>query len=470
MPSSFKNAIVRPLIKKPGLDKECLKNFRPVSNLSFLSKVLERVVAEHIETHLSSNHLHDPHQSAYRQYHSTETTLLRVQTDILDALDRGSMVVLIMTDLSAAFDTLDHPILLKRFCHSFGIKEDALGWITSYLAGRSQRVAVQDSLSSDCALEYGVPQGSVLGPKMYCMYTRPVGDIARRHNMEHFSYADDGQGYQVLELPIQWTETAKQIAACVGDIQKWMESNMLKLNQDKFEYIVFHPRHQTVEPQNFAITIDNNTFTPSSCVKNLGVNQDECLTMERHVSSVARSCYHQIRSIGRIREYISTDACRALVQSTVTSRLDYSNVLLHNLPKSLLRRLQLVQNTCARLVTRTRRREHISPVLIELHWLPVEYRAMYKVLMYTYKALHGLAPQYICELVKLYVPARPLRSASQSLLQVPKFRTAAYGARSFRVSAPQLWNQLPQHVKQSSSLDMFKKQLKTCLFKQAHKV
>ena len=288
--------------------------------------------------------------------------------------------------------------------------------------------------------------------------------------MNHFSYADDGQGYQVLELPIQWTETASQITACVGDIQKWMDRNMLKLNQDKFEYIVFHPRHRPVDPQDFVITIGDTTFMPSSCVKNLGVNQDECLTMEKHVSSIARSCYHQIRSIGRIREYISTDACRALIQSTVTSRLDYSNVLLHNLPKSLMHRLQLVQNTCARLVTRTRRRDHISPVLRELHWLPVEYRVKYKVLLYTYKALNGLAPQYISDLVQTYVPARSLRSASQSLLQVPKFRTATYGTRSFRVSAPQLWNQLPDHVKQAPSLLTFKKQLKTCLFRQAHSV
>lgn len=188
------------------------------------------------------------------------------------------------------------------------------------------------------------------------------------------------------------------------------------------------------------------------------------------MSTVAKSCYHQIRSIGRIRNYITTDACRSLVQSTIISKLDYCNVLLHNLPKSSLRRLQLVQNTCARLVMRTRRRDSISPVLVELHWLPIEFRAVYKVLLYTYKALHGLAPQYISELVEVYVPSRPLRSATQSLLRVPKCRTATYGSRSFRVAAPQLWNKLPDHVKQAPTLVTFKKQLKTCLFKQAHSV
>ena len=157
--------------------------------------------------------------------------------------------------------------------------------------------------------------------------------------MEHWSYADDCQGIKVVDLPMLWTKTAEQIAACIGDLQVWMDRNMLKLNQEKFEFIVFHPRRQPVDPRDFAMTIGKNSFTPSSCVNNLGVNQDECLTMERHVSLVTRKCYHQIRSIGRIRDYITTDACRALVQSTVTSRLDYCNVLLYNLPQSLLRRL-----------------------------------------------------------------------------------------------------------------------------------
>jgi hypothetical protein len=410
------------------------------------------------------------YQSAYRRQHSTETALLKVQTDILDALDRGSMVVLIMIDLSAAFDTLDHSILLERFSHSFGIRGEALAWIQSYLTNRSQCVAINGSTSSKCQLQFGVPQGSVLGPKEYCMYTRPVGDIAQHHGMDHHSYADDTQNYNVIEVPSQWTETSERIAACIGELQTWMNRNMLKLNQDKFEFIVFHPRQSPFSAQNFEISISNNVIIPSSHVRNLGVHQDRSLSMEKHVCAVTKSCYRQIRSIGRIRRYITTDACRSLVQSMVTSRLDYANVLLHNLPKSLLNRLQMVQNTCARLVTRMSRRSHITPVLIKLHWLPVEYRTAYKVLLYTYKALNDLAPPYICELIEEYRPARTLRSAAQSLLKVPKSRTTTYGTRSFRVSAPKLWNELPDHIKQAPTLVAYKKLLKTCLFKQAYNV
>ena len=341
-------------------------------------------------------------------------------------------------------------------------------WVKSYLSDRSQCVAIHDEKSSECKLEFGVPQGSVLGPKKYCMYTRPVADIARRHNMLHHSYADDTQAYTILELPSEWAETSVKILECLKDFQSWMERNMLKLNQEKFEFIVFHPKHKHIQVEN--ITIDGNVICPSSYVRNLGICQDNSLTMEKHIATVSRSCYHQIRSISRIRKYITTDACRTLVQSNVTSRLDYCNVLLHNLPDFLLNRLQLVQNTCARLVTGTSRRDHITPVLIELHWLPVEYRSTYKVLLYTYKAQHGQAPRYISNLIEKYHPTRSLRSATKSLLKEPSCRTTTYGSRSFCVSAPRLWNSLPQHIRQTKTLANFKKLLKTHLFKHAFKL
>ena len=169
--------------------------------------------------------------------------------------------------------------------------------------------------------------------------------------------------------------------------------------------------------------------------------------MEKHVNRVTRSCYHQIRMIGRIRKCISRDTCRALVHAAITSRLDYGNVLLYGVPQSLLGRLQRVHNSAARLVAGTRRREHITPTLHSLHWLPVPYRVQYKVLLYTFKSLHGCAPGYICELTERQKPRRELRSGSRSLLVIPKSRTVTYGDRSFRVAAALLWNGLPEHLK-----------------------
>jgi retron-type reverse transcriptase len=132
----MKKARVRPLLKKAGLDQNVLKNYRPVSNLTFISKILEKVVSSRLDDHLLNNQLMDKVQSAYRKYHSTETALLKVQTDILTALDRGSVAVLLMLDLSAAFDTIDHPILLTRLKNTFGITGHALQWFDSYLSGQ----------------------------------------------------------------------------------------------------------------------------------------------------------------------------------------------------------------------------------------------------------------------------------------------------------------------------------------------
>ena len=230
---------------------------------------------------------------------------------------------------------------------------------------------------------------------------------------------------------------------------------MLKLNQDKTELIVFRPKHRQCSTGDWAITIGGVNIIGVQCVKNLGVLLDRHLNMEKQVNAISKSCFYQIRNIGQIRRYITNEACKTLVQALITSRLDYANSLLYGIPSSLLGRLQRVQNTAARLVTLTRKRDHITPILKQLHWLPVEYRPQYKILMHTYKALNDMGPLYIKELLGVYRPTRSLRSASRSLLVVPHTRTQTYGCRCFGKSAPQLWNDLPESVKKCEQSSQF---------------
>ena len=177
MPKWLKTTLIRPLLKKTDLDSDILKNYRPVSNLTFISKVIEKVVSGRLNEHLIKNSMFDPLQSAYRDKHSKETALIKVQNDILSALDAGSSANLLMLDLSAAFDTIEHDILLSRLCNIYGITGDAFDWFRSYLTGRIQCVVIENAVSGEQEIGFGVPQGSVLGPKIYCMYTKPVSDI-----------------------------------------------------------------------------------------------------------------------------------------------------------------------------------------------------------------------------------------------------------------------------------------------------
>lgn len=414
------------------------------------------------------NALHDRVQSAYRARHSTETALLRVHHDIASALDNNCSAVLVMLDLSAAFDVIDHPILIQRLEHSYGISGQALMWIQSYLQNRKQRVVVGSAISNDKQLTFGVPQGSVLGPKFYCMFAKPIGEICRRHNMNYHSYADDTQVYLILKPSDNWDNFSTRLENCLADISSWMRLNRLKLNQSKTELIVFASKRHINDLKNCQLNFDGTIVGASEIVKNLGVYFDRLLSMEKQVSAISRACFFQMRNIGYIRPYLSDNACKTLVCSLVTSRLDYGNALLYGVNKNITSRLQRVQNTAARLVTRTKKREHITPVLKRLHWLPVEFRCQYKLLLYTFKAVTGQAPDYLVELIEVYKPSRLLRSQTETLLVTPKVKTKTYGERRFDKAASNLWNGLPTQLRNEKSLSSFKKHLKTFLFKLAY--
>ncbi|XP_062584098.1 uncharacterized protein LOC134245869 [Saccostrea cucullata] len=162
------------------------------------------------------------------------------------------------------------------------------------------------------------------------------------------------------------------------------------------------------------LKVGDNIIESVPCVKNLGAFFDQHLTMEKQVSSVVKSCYFQISNIGRIQRFLTKEACKTMVNAVITAMLDYGNCLLYGVSKALLDRIQKVQNTAARLVTRSSKREHIKPILADLHWLPVSFRPQYKILTYVYQSLHGLAPSYIKGLIMEYKPTRSLRMRSES--------------------------------------------------------
>ncbi len=303
-PDQFKSAIVTPLIKKPSLDKSVLKNYRPVSGLNFVSKLIERVVTKQIKFHLSSNGLDNLYQSAYKTGHSTETTLLKIKSDIHINLAQNKPTVLVLLDLSAAFDTIDHALLSERLTSWFGFSNIVSKWFRSYMSGRSQSVKVNDSISTPKPLWFGVPQGSVLGPLIFIMYTFPLSVIISGFdNINHHLYADDTQIYIAI-TPDNASTAIPELQSCLKSVHKWMVSNKLKLNPDKTEFIIFGSDQQRAKLSHlFPVDILGNNLSPTDKVRNLGVIFDAAFNFSAHVSSIRSSCHYHNRDFARIRHY-----------------------------------------------------------------------------------------------------------------------------------------------------------------------
>ena len=292
MPGVLKSASVTPLLKKETLDPEDMKNYRPVSNLPYLSKLVEKVAVKQMNQHMTQNNLHEPNQSAYRQNHSTETALVKIYNDLLCAVDSKKAVMLILLDLSAAFDTVEHTILLERMEKLFGITGNALLWLKSYFSDRHQSVQLGGKSSSSRLLSYGVPQGSMMGPFTFPPYSSPLAKIAAIYGLTIHLYADNTQLY--MSFDAKDGEVCKEIMeTCLVEIRTWMAENFLKLNESKTEFIL-----------------------------------------------------------------IGSDS--------------------------------------------------VTPLLKLLHWLPVQQRIEYKLLLLTFKCLAGLAPVYLTDLMVPYVPTRAL--------------------------------------------------------------
>nr|XP_061839065.1 uncharacterized protein LOC133621161 isoform X1 [Nerophis lumbriciformis]XP_061839075.1 uncharacterized protein LOC133621161 isoform X1 [Nerophis lumbriciformis] len=459
VPVEFKHAVVRPLLKKPSLDPSLLSNFRPISNLPYISKILEKVVYSQLLPFLEDNGITELFQSGFKALHSTESALLKVFNDILLSTDSGKYVVLVLLDLSAAFDTVDHATLITRLENCVGIKGAALNWFRSYLTDRSFCVKVDSFMSSTAPLPHGVPQGSILAPILFALYLLPLGSIFRKYSIAFHFYADDCQIY----FPMAQNNTVQSLIDCLHDIKVWLSANFLSLNEDKTEVMLFGPSRSP------SPNVDLGTLTPylSDSVTNLGVKFDSDFKFEKQISSVVQKSFYQLRQIAKVKPLLSRHDLEKLIHAFISTRLDYCNALYVGISQASLARLQLVQNSAARLLTQTRRREHITPILASLHWLPVRYRIHFKLLLFVFKCLNNLAPTYLSDLLQPYCPTRSLRSADQLLLTVPDTRLKLRGDRAFAVAAPKLWNDLPLSVRQASSLPVFKSLLKTYFYSMA---
>ena len=329
-------------------------------------------------------------------------------------MDDGRVTALTLLDLFAAFDTIDHTILLRRLGNWFGVSGKALDWFKSYLTGRSQRIKLGNCLSSKSDLSFGIPQGSVLGPLLFTLYTTPLSSPVSGHAIPDHLYADDSQLYVSFSSGDS-AAALNGLQSCLASVQSWMSTNKLKLNPDKTEFLLIgNERQRSKYLSMFPIELLGVETYPAKSARNLGVIFDKNFNFRSHISTICSSCIYHIRDLRRIRRHLDLDRAKLLANALVSSRFDYCNSLLSGIVETDLTKLQRVLNRLARMVTKSPAFTRSVPLLRSLHWLPVKYRVHFKICLLTYKALHEEQPIYLRSLIAISLPSRSLRSTEGS--------------------------------------------------------
>lgn len=466
-PSNFKHAVIIPLLKKPGQDINSLNNYRPVSNLSFISKLIERIVAKQLLDYLKTYNLLPRNQSGYRQYHSTETALLQVTSELFKASESKQISLLVLLDMSAAFDCVNHGTLLSRLSLSYGMSGLVIQWFESYLTNRSQQVFFDNVMSNKDIVSTGVPQGSVLGPLLFMLYTADVLDIVNDYNFQAFAYADDIQIVASASTE-SFDNLTENLVKCLSSVDTWMAKNGIKMNKSKTKLLPIGTRQQLSQLSCRSVIVDNSVIQFEKNATVLGCTLDSNLSMDAHIKNIVASCSYQFRRIRLVRKCLNRATIVTLMHAFIHSRLDYCNGLLYGVSRKYISMLQSVQNRAAKIVVGAKKFDHVTPILRDLHWLPVQKRIIFKISILVYKCLHNMAPKYLSEkcLLNRDIPSDyDLRSANLNILRAPATKLKM-GSRDFAVCGAKVWNELPSTLRQPDlSFSLFRNELKTHLFK-----
>jgi Reverse transcriptase (RNA-dependent DNA polymerase) len=380
---------------------------------------------------------------------------------------------LLALDISAAFDVLDHRVLIRRAESVFGLSGQVLSWLSSFLSDRTSSVSLGQigTLSYSSAvptlITCGVPQGSTLGPLLFALFVSPLESLVLSRGEKCHQYADDTQLYIRI---ISGTDLLGALESCADEVAHWFLANGLMVNPSKTEAILFGSSSRlaslmTSHPD-LTFKFAGATVPFVSSLRILGVTLDSNLSFDIHVSKTLANCNTHLRALRHVRSSLTLNAATTIACSLINTRIDYCNSLLYNTSNNNIVKLQILQNNLARCIFRQRRSVSMRPFINRLHWLRINERILYKLSVLSYNVVRMKQPPYLADIIRPQQSARTLRSNLRDLLFVP-CRKLEILRSSFSYACPTVWNNLSEHVKMSDSIDIFKSRLKTELFTSA---
>ena len=452
IPRGLKHAEVTPIFKAG--DRLNPKDYRPISVLPLVSKVLERIIADQLVEYLESNGMLSTAQHAFRRYHSTSTCLLQLTEQIRESMDSRKATGVIALDLSKAFDTIDHGTLLRKL-NNFGILDGTPthNLLRNYLSGRTQAVKLNGAWSSSRSIRTGVPQGSILGPLLFILYVNDLPDCIRHSNC--VTYADDTTVFASSSISknIEFALNEDMRRVCA-----WFQANRLKVNVDKTKFIVIHPLRMEDKFSNINVFVNGKLIGRESTMKILGVHFDEHLKWSHHVGILRRNVKFQYRALARAMKYFDLDTKLMMYNASIASRLNYADCIWNNCCRSDAAMLQTIQNMAVRRMINAGPRQTSGPILKDLGMLTLEDKRLQRSLVLLYKLMNDQGPEIlICELDKYRNPRTEAetRHSAGGRLFIPGFNTD-YRGKSFFISTIRNWNRLPEKIRNAHSCESFK--------------
>ena len=437
-----------------GGDETNIDNYRPISVLCAASKLMERHVYKSLYAYLNDNQLLSPSQSGFRAGYSTQTSLVKMINYWLSAVNSGEIVSCITLDMRKAFDVLHHDLLLQKLA-AYGCSPETVLWFSSYLKGRKQTVVLGDKISSSSSLEYGVPQGSILGPLIFNIFVNDSANVLTFSILD--MYADDMTLYVTGKSV---SEVQSKLEKDLYQIVKWCDRNGLIINIDKSKCLIIctSQKRRHLDISKLYLNVKGITLECVNEIKILGLTIDHNLTWHAHINTVCTKMSRMIGILWRIRDLLSQSMKQMFYNAYILPSLDYALIAWSGLSDGDLNRILLLQKRAVRVVTDSKWDAPSKPLFRRLGWMTIKQRVEYQRSVLMYKCLSGLAPNYLSDLFQYTEPNHQyaLRSINNILqLIVPKAKTEQFKS-SFSYAGASTWNKLPSTIKCVSSLESFK--------------